>query len=324
MVQTLQEYHGKVMSRRHGGRGEVGVGAGHGGTLAQSVWNPALPVFGDVSHVSPLLRMGWQFGGSMVKLIRSLCFCMFWSLVLPLAYAAAGEANNAGAPLRVGVDVSYPPFAYEQPRAGKKGFDRDFVDALCHAMKRQCIQLPMELREQQEGLRRGDLDFVVAGYAQTEERARFMAFSAPYYRSRSIYIGRPGIVVSREGLRGKRLAVLKWTVQESFLRSRWGDVCEVLAADTFDQVLGLLCTGKADALLTVGLLGYDFLKTDAGQPFMPLAVPDPADQLVTTEHVAVRKGAGTLLDDINNGLNMLRESGEFSRIMRRYFSTNIY
>lgn len=256
---------------------------------------------------------------------RALRFWMLWMLFLqPIWYAAASDSAGSAVPLRVGVDISYPPFAYEVPVDGEIGFDRELAEALCRAMNRPCIQLPMLFKQQQEQLRSGEVDFVVAGYARTEERETYTDFSAPYYRSRSIYIGKPGTVISREGLEGKRLVAQKGTVQEAFLRARWGDICEIITERSFNKVLEMLCGGKADVVLAVGLPGYDFLKTDAGQPFMPLPVADPADQLVTTAHIGVRKGAGTLPGDIDKALETLRASGEFNRIMRRYFTINIY
>lgn len=63
---------------------------------------------------------------------------------------------------------------------------------------------------------RGELDVIVAGLAALPERRQYMEFTEPYYRSSTIYIGQPGLPVSKEGLRGangsaRRPVPCNWT-----------------------------------------------------------------------------------------------------------------
>lgn len=227
-------------------------------------------------------------------------------------------------PLKVGLEDYYPPFALTDEEGRHSGFDHELSEALCKAMNRPCDMVILPFDELLAAMRRGELDLIVDGLAPSPERREYMDFTDSYYRSRSIYIGRPGSVdISAEGLRGKKIGSQADTMQAHFLQSQWGDVATVVL-DTYEHVLDRLCSGELDAVLVDGLPGYAFLKSDRGREFEILADPLPAGTLLSEARIGVRKGDDELREALNRAIAHIRLNGDYDRVTRKYFAFGIY
>lgn len=236
------------------------------------------------------------------------------------AWTTAAEPS----PLRVGVEDFYPPFALTDEQGRHTGFDHDIAEALCEAMERSCQFVVLPFDDLLAAMKKGELDMLVASLAPSAEREIYMDFTDSYYRSRSIYIGRPDHVsISREGLKGKKIGTQVDTMQAEFLRTQWGDVAEVVVS-SYEDILDRLCSGDLDAVLLDGLPGYDFLKSERGHAFELLADPLPPDKLLSHARIGVRQGDDTLREAINEAIARVRLNGDYDRITRKYFAFSIY
>lgn len=248
----------------------------------------------------------------------------FLVLLLTLCLATPVRAEEAAPPLKVGLEDYYPPFALTDEEGRHSGFDHDIAEALCKAMQRSCEMVILPFDALLDAMRQGQLDLLVGGRAPSADRRQHMDFSDSYYRSRSIYIGRPGTVeISAEGLRGKKIGSQMDTTQARFLQSQWGNVA-VVVLDSYEGVLDKLCAGELDAVLVDGLPGYAFLKSERGHPFDILTDPLSPDTLLSAAHIAVRKGDDALREAVNKAIIQIRMNGDYDRVTRKYFVFSIY
>ena len=247
----------------------------------------------------------------------------FLSLAVLLAVCFAFSAHAADPTLRIGIDAPYPPFAYTDPATGKlTGFDFDIAEALCRKLNRTCEIRVVPFDSIIPSIVEGKLDIGVAGMAKKPEREALVLFSDKYFRSSSIFLEIPGTnVVSREGLKGKKIAVQNKTTQEEYLRNTYGDIAEIVPLTSFEDIIQHTLDKKVDIAFIDGLPGYHFLKTEKGEG---LDIVGEAVKLGNASCVVLSKSLVKERDAINKAILELRDSGEYDTINRKYFEFNIY
>lgn len=226
---------------------------------------------------------------------------------------------------RVGTEGGYPPFNYVQ-NGEPAGFDVELARELCKQMHGECEIILVPWDKIITGLTEGRYDFVVASMAKTKERDKVIDFTTPYYRSRTNFIGNPIRLSSSspQHLKGKILTTQSRTVQADYLKKHYGDVAEILLFETLAEAFHALVHGKADAVLTDSLVGYEFLQSEPGQPFDYIGQPLNTNNPSSEACIAVREGDHALRLKLEKALQALRLNGIYERINRKYFPFNIY
>jgi polar amino acid transport system substrate-binding protein len=93
-------------------------------------------------------------------------------------------AVNAQPPLRWGADPSVgAPYVFADPAQPERyvGYEKEMVDALAAVMGRRPELVPTDWETIVSSLRNGEFDIIVNGLEPTEDRARQIIFSRPYY-----------------------------------------------------------------------------------------------------------------------------------------------
>lgn len=249
------------------------------------------------------------------------CFILFFFvLVLPTLFFIPARAESS---LRIGLDNSYPPFSFVAEEGVITGFDHDIAVALCASMHRSCEWVFASFDTLLEAMREGKLDLLF-GVSFTENRARHMDFSDPYFRARSIYIGRiQSESANKVATDLLKVGVRAATVQETYALQTLSNKTQLVSA-SYDCILKKLRMGEVDCILVNDLAGYTFLKTDIGQDFDVIGSPVPAEKLPSIVRIGVRKHAPELLEAVNKALTDIRFNGEYSRINRNYFPYSLY
>lgn len=105
-------------------------------------------------------------------------------LLLPLAgckkAASSGEAAGAAPALRVGMDLSYPPFETRDPSGKPDGVGVKMSEALAQYLGRPLEIVPMGFEGLIPALKNGHIDLILSSMTATEERAQSISFSDPY------------------------------------------------------------------------------------------------------------------------------------------------
>src|SRR5437868_8466328 len=87
-------------------------------------------------------------------------------------------------PLRWGADPSVgAPYVFADPAHPERyvGYEKEMVDALAAAMGRRPELVPTDWETIVSSLRNGEFDIIVNGLEPTDDRARQIIFSRPYY-----------------------------------------------------------------------------------------------------------------------------------------------
>lgn len=248
---------------------------------------------------------------------------MLFRILLLIMLLFPGMARAGDEPLAIGVEAYYPPFTFLDKSGSLVGFDVGIANALCAEMKRPCDVKAYSFEELPELLSSGTISLIVAGMGSTPQREETMDFSDRYYRSRSIYIGRPNAGLNIEDLAGKRIGAQEGTLQAEFLQKTWGEKSEIVLAP-YETILGWLQEGRVDLVLLDGLPGYEFLKTPNGSAYEVLGEPLSADTGMSVARMAVRKGDKALLDAVNAAIASIRRNGVYDAINRAFFDYSIY
>lgn len=236
---------------------------------------------------------------------------------------ATGSKGTPVRQLRVGLEVYYPPMAFKDENGQHTGFDRDITQAICKQIEAECTLVVGVFDDVLDMMTKGELDMMVASLAANDQRKPFMDFTDHYYRSRTIYIGRPGIEISAEGLRGKKLGAEIGTMQYAYMKRQWSGIADILDA-RFETLLEKLVRGEVDVVLADALVCYEFLKGPQGRGFDILGDPLNVDDVLSHARIGIRKGDAALLSDVNKAITSLRLNGEYDRITRKYFAFSIY
>jgi polar amino acid transport system substrate-binding protein len=113
--------------------------------------------------------------------VARVCASLIPAIFFVVACAVLAAAQT---PLRWGADPSGgAPYVYSDPAHPDTyiGYEKEMVEALAAAMKRQPEFVPTDWETIVSALQRGGFDVVVNGLEPTEDRARQILFSKPYY-----------------------------------------------------------------------------------------------------------------------------------------------
>lgn len=264
-----------------------------------------------------------SFSAARLALIFLLICISCGAAFIFLKPPSASNGVAQAAVYRVGLEDYYPPMAFTDENGAHTGFDHDIAEALCQQMNAQCEFVITSFDDMLVKMNSGELDFMVAGLAALEERKPFMEFTAPYYRSRTIYIGKTDQEISADGLRGKTMGAQGATIQLERLTEVWADVANIVSG-SHEEVINGLVQGSIDVVLADALACYDFLKSEEGRHVDIIGEPLEIDSVISLSRIGVRKGKLDLVEALDKAIIALRVGGEYDRITRKYFAFSIY
>lgn len=216
------------------------------------------------------------------------------------------------------VTQHFPPFSYiEQGEVA--GPARALIDRACEATHVACVHqlLPWQRAQKMVQLGRQDAMYVIGANAQ---RDRWVLYSSPLLTTEYGFFVRgddPLHTVSAESLKGYRVAALAASntlVSLQRLRSQ-GMAFEIVAVSDSETGFRLLDIGRVHAVYSNRDVGYSLIRA-GGYQDLHYAVSDRRlDYYIgfNPEQVEIE-----WLDQFNQQLQKLVESGETDRILRRY------
>lgn len=245
-----------------------------------------------------------------------------------LAVGIASGAAQAGQKVKIGTEGAYPPFNSIDKDGKLVGFDIDIANALCEAAKFDCEFVVQDWDGIIPGLLAKKYDAIVASMSITEERKQKVAFTGKYYNTPAKFFARKdsGLVVSKEGLKGKVIAVQRATIHENFLTDNYGDIVTIKSYATQDEAYLDIVSGRADGGIADSVVVMDgFLATDQGKDFKFFG-PDFNDAKWFGDGVgiAIRKGDGDLVKAFDAAIAKIRADGTYKKINAKYFDFDVY
>lgn len=225
--------------------------------------------------------------------------------------------NTGDQPYAVGIDTSYAPFEFQQ--GGEyKGIDIELMTAIAELQGFEIEFNPMNFDDIIPALESGDLDIAIAGMSITEERQEVVDFSDPYYDAGlALAVTADNTDInSLEDLEGKVAGVKNGTTGSKFLhdnRDEYG--YQISSFDESPTMLAEMDNGYLDAVVEdYPVIAYAMSTKD-------LEIKIAEDRLTTEQYgIAVLKGENEeLLEQINAGLQELRDNGEYDEILNKYY-----
>ncbi len=240
-------------------------------------------------------------------------FLILTQLFLP-SHAAANDGGLRPV-VHVGGGWDFPPYEFINQDGQPDGYNVELVMAIAEVMG-----LSVEFKlghwpQMREKLQTGEID-LLQGMFYTPERALMNDFSNPHSNVNHAIFARKGMptLKSLNDLHGKDVIVPRGSLMHDFL-VRQGNEHQLILTDTPADALRLLASGRHD-YAGVGLLAGIYLSRES-----KLTNIVPVNQSVVSYQYcfAVKKGNANLLSKVNEGLAILKKTGQFQEINKKWF-----
>lgn len=215
----------------------------------------------------------------------------------------------------VGGNSNYPPYQFLDKNGQPAGYIVDLTRAIARVMGMKVEIKLDDFGTILKGLDSGDID-ILEGLSYSEARAREYDFSTPHSIIVQAIFARKGTppVKSLEDLKGKKVLVHRGGGMHSYLHEKHYDA-DLVLTDSPRETLQELASGRCDYALVALLPAMYIIREEKLSNLVPVATN------VTPQRYycyAVKKGNAELVAQMNEGLSILKKTGEFNRIYDRW------
>lgn len=218
----------------------------------------------------------------------------------------------------LGTNAEYPPFEFHNIDGGNDeivGVDIEIAKAVA-----QSLGVELEIKDMAfdgliAALNVGEMDFVLAGMAGTEERAKVVDFSKPYSEQGQVLLVRAEDAekyTSVEDLKGIKIGTQLGSTQEAYAKENFVD-SEVTAIQDNNNIVMELKNTTYDAVFMAKTPAEKFASLQEGLAVVDIGAPNEPGY-----SVAVQKGNTTLVDEINAVIDQLNAEGKIQAWIEEY------
>ncbi|WP_127077665.1 ABC transporter substrate-binding protein [Rhodomicrobium lacus] len=228
------------------------------------------------------------------------------------------DIKKAGV-LRVAAFDSNPPFGFVDPKTRQiTGLDDDYAQALADKLGVKLELRPTNPANRIPLLTSDKVDLVLANFTITEERAKQLDFSIPYFSSGQQFLAKKGTLSSREQLNGLRIGADKGTTNEIVLRRDYPNAV-IVAFDDTPFAFTALRNGNVQAITQDGPKLVGLLANVPDKENYEIPAFTISDDYIG---VGIPKGEKRLVDFVNETLVELEASGRAAKIYDAWFGPN--
>ncbi len=254
----------------------------------------------------------------MKKVLLLVFVSVLFSVGLVFAGGSSeGEASETEAPLRVAMELQFPPFETADTEGNPTGISVQIAQELGEYLGREVEIIPTAWTGLIPAVQAGNVDIVISSMSITEERSKTIDFSIPY-ASWGLYLlaakdspiesfndlNAPGRVVAvKAGTTGESLA--RRSITEGEIRS-----FEDVAACVLE-----VAQGKADAFIYDALTVYESWEQTKDSTRMIL---DTIEGTKANLGMGIQKGNDELREQVNEFIRMMRAEDRFNEIANPY------
>ena len=248
---------------------------------------------------------------------------LIWATILGVA--TAGNAHASGT-LKIGSDLTYPPYAYMQD--GKPtGFDPAFMTALSNEIGMTPEFVDTRFEQLITSLRSGHFDVVASALYITPERAKLVDYIA-YFTTGNSIVTRSGAPAAADAaaLCGHSVAVIKGADVATKLRGEASDACKAagnMAIDVRDftadaEGTQALMANQIDAQVTDAAVAKSAVDLNPGK----LVISSSGLLFPVPVGIAVTKGNDQLADQLRAGIEKMKADGHYQALLTKYNLNN--
>jgi len=220
-------------------------------------------------------------------------------------------------PLRVGMELAYPPFEMRGPDNEPDGISVRMAEDLGEFLGRPVEIYDIPFDGIIAALRSGKIDVTISSMTRTEERARAIAFSDHYVTNGlCMLVAKDSAIESADDLKedGVRVAVKIGTTGQQWADRNLPEADKVVLDSAATCVLEVV-QGKADAFIYDQISIYRHWKShsDVTRPIL-----EPIRQ--ESWAIGLRQEDAKLLENVNRFLADYRAAGRFDELAERYMA----
>lgn len=219
--------------------------------------------------------------------------------------------------LRVGMELTYPPFEMTDAEDDPDGISVRMAEALGEHLGRPVEIVSVGFDGIIAALRMGKIDLIISSMTKTEEREKSIAFSDPYVtNSLCTLVGKDSTIQSVEELKkpGIRMAVKGETTGEAYVKEHLPQA-EMIRLDQASDCVLQVMQGKADAFIYDQITIYLSWKQ---HPEATRAILTPLR--AESWAIGLRQGEDELKTQVNAFLKDFRAADGFEKLTDQYMA----
>lgn len=249
----------------------------------------------------------------MKKSFQIVCLFMF---VFALLVTGCG-GNKAKKELIVGTEPAFAPFEFQKENSKEFiGFDMDLIRAIAKQMGyEKCTIQGMGFDALIPALDAKNIDVAIAGMTITDDRAKKVNFSKPYYKSGlAIVVNKDNNTINDiADLKGKRIAVQIGTT--GAMEAEKIEGAKITSFNTNGEACLELKNKAVDAVIGDLPVEAYFLQ-QGGKDFAKIV----GKTLSSEDYgIAVAKSNTALAKDVDKALDTLKQNGEYDKLYKKWF-----
>lgn len=240
----------------------------------------------------------------------------FVILLAVLSLLFAGHAVGAGKIVN-GIDANFPPFAYIDQTGKPSGFDVEAIELVAKEIGVEVSHQPIEWDGIITSLLTKKIDIIASGMSATEERAKKVNFSIPYWVIKQVMVTKKGSSLTIEDLlNGKKtIGVQQGTTEAKWLKAqaaekgwnlelRYYSSSPLSVEDVLNGRIDAAAMDDAPAKDAVSKKGVQIVGTFGMHP--------------ENFGYAVRKEDKELLEKVNEALAKLMKTPTWTELIKKY------
>lgn len=219
----------------------------------------------------------------------------------------------------VGTEAAYPPFEYIDEQTNQfGGFDIELMEAIAGEAGFKVEWKNVAWDALFPALHTKQIDLIISAMTITDERARQVQFSDPYFNAGQVIMVRGDAtgVDGPEDLVGRKVGVQANTTGQFAVEKIEGMKPEdIVPFESTPDAFNALVTGQVEAVVADLPVVVEFIKNNPDKDVKMAGAP------FTVEYygIAMRKGETELLEKVNRGLAAVKASGKYDELYAKYF-----
>lgn len=235
-----------------------------------------------------------------------------WVVAIVMMLSLAGGA--LAEKLTVGTNAEFPPFEFVGDDGKIQGFDIELIGAILKDLGYEYEVISLEFDALPAALESKQIDIAIAGMTISEEKGKFVLFSAPYFNaSQKLMVKEDSPIALEADLKKEmKVGVQLGTTGDKYVTEKLPVEC-VRYNKILDAIMDMK-NGRLDAVMVDAAPSAYFAKAVGGLKVLEENLSDEK------YGIAVKKDNAALMDKINASLEKLTKDGTYETLHAKYFA----
>lgn len=236
-----------------------------------------------------------------------------------LEVAPTFTPNPAWKTYNIGTEANYPPFEYRNNKSELIGFEMDMLYAVAKAGEFNPNVMFASLKDWKTMQANKTTDAWASGFVQSNDLAKDGALSQPFLENKIVVsFSEKSDIKNLSDLKGKKISISKYYTPDmiALAGELAGGKDNVVISNSIFFSIKDVYTGKADAVLGEDKALIYFANQNKEMPLNIVETQAPVRNMV----FVVNPDNTELLAKFNAGLEKIKASGEYDKIVAKWFS----